>query len=57
MTNGTSSVTPYPTVDKAPAAIEFYENAFGATELVRLEAPSELRGTSVEPRIAGRVLP
>lgn len=33
---GYSSVTPYLTLDDANAAIEFYKNAFGATELFRM---------------------
>jgi PhnB protein len=36
---GYHSVTPYLTVDDATAAIEFYKDAFGATERVRMEAP------------------
>jgi len=33
---GYFSVTPYLTVDDAEAAIEFYKNAFGATEVMRM---------------------
>lgn len=37
--DGYSSVTPYLCVKGAPEAIEFYKQAFGATELMRLAAP------------------
>jgi len=36
---GYHSVTPYLIVDGAAAAIDFYRRAFGAVELLRLEAP------------------
>ena len=36
---GYHSVTPYLCVDGAARAIEFYKEAFGATEVMRLEAP------------------
>lgn len=36
---GYHSVTPYLVVDGAAQAIEFYRRAFGAVELLRLEAP------------------
>lgn len=36
---GYHSVTPYLIVNDAQAAIEFYKQAFGATELLRLEMP------------------
>ena len=36
---GYASVTPYLIVDAGAAAIEFYQQAFGATELFRLEGP------------------
>ena len=36
---GYHSVTPYIIVHDAQAAIEFYKNAFGATEVLRLAAP------------------
>jgi len=36
---GYHSVTPYLIVHDAPAAIEFYEKAYGATELLRLPTP------------------
>jgi PhnB protein len=36
---GYHTVTPYLTLDDATAAIEFYKDAFGATERVRMEAP------------------
>ena len=35
--DGYSSVTPYLIVDDAPAAIEFYENVFGATVRMKLD--------------------
>jgi PhnB protein len=37
--DGYHTVTPYLTLDDATAAIEFYKDAFGATERVRMEAP------------------
>jgi PhnB protein len=37
---GYHSVTPYLAVDDASAAIEFYKQAFGATERMRMPAPS-----------------
>ncbi len=36
---GYHSVTPYLIVTGASAAIDFYKKAFGATELMRMEAP------------------
>lgn len=36
---GYHTVTPYLTLDDAAAAIEFYKDAFGANERVRMEAP------------------
>ncbi|MCK9800059.1 VOC family protein [Pseudomonas sp. MAFF 302030] len=36
---GYSSVTPYMGVQRAAEAIEFYKQAFGATEVMRLEMP------------------
>ena len=36
---GYHSVTPYLIVDDGAAAIEFYKQAFGAVELLRLEGP------------------
>jgi PhnB protein len=36
---GYHTVTPYLAVDDAVEAIEYYKNAFGATERVRMEAP------------------
>jgi PhnB protein len=37
--DGFHSVTPYLTVSDAEAAIAFYERAFGAKEVVRMDAP------------------
>ena len=37
--DGYHSVTPYLIVDGAARAIEFYEQAFGATELMRMPGP------------------
>jgi len=37
--DGYPQVTPYLCVDGAAAAIEFYENAFGATERMRMPSP------------------
>jgi PhnB protein len=36
---GYHSVTPYLIVNDGPAALEFYKEAFGATELCRMDAP------------------
>jgi PhnB protein len=36
---GYHTVTPYLTLDEAAEAIEFYKDAFGATERMRMEAP------------------
>lgn len=36
---GYHSVTPYLIVNRTPAAIDFYQRAFGATEIMRLQAP------------------
>jgi PhnB protein len=41
---GYHSVTPYLCVNGAARAIEFYKEAFGATEIMRLEAPGERIG-------------
>ena len=41
---GYHSVTPYLVVDGAAKAIEFYRNAFGATELVRMAGPEDRIG-------------
>lgn len=37
--DGYHTVTPYLTLDEATDAIEFYKDAFGAEERVRMEAP------------------
>jgi PhnB protein len=37
--DGYHSLTPYLIVNDAARAIEFYEEAFGATEIMRLDAP------------------
>jgi PhnB protein len=36
---GYSTITPYLAVDDAAGAIEYYKNAFGAKERVRMDAP------------------
>jgi PhnB protein len=41
---GYHSVTPYLIVDGAARAIEFYEKAFGATELYRIMGPGDVIG-------------
>ena len=38
------TVTPYLVVDGAAKAIDFYKNAFGATELMRMPAPEDRIG-------------
>lgn len=42
--DGYHSVTAYMTCENCSAAIEFYKRAFGAKELMRLEAPGGLIG-------------
>ena len=37
--DGYHSLTPYMGIDKAGEAIEFYKNAFGATQVMRLDMP------------------
>jgi PhnB protein len=37
--DGYHSITPYLIVDDAAKALQFYEKAFGATELMRIEGP------------------
>ncbi|WP_073521790.1 VOC family protein [Pseudomonas fluorescens] len=37
--DGYHSLTPYMGIDKAGEAIEFYEKAFGATQVMRLDMP------------------
>lgn len=41
---GYHSITPYLSIKGAAAAIEFYKQAFGAVELVRMPAPGGLVG-------------
>ena len=41
MPEGYHTVTPYLIVSDAAKAIEFYKQAFGATEILRMEAPAE----------------
>jgi PhnB protein len=36
---GTTSITPHLIVRNAPAALEFYARAFGATEVLRMQGP------------------
>lgn len=52
---GYHSVTPYLCVDDAARAIEFYKEAFGATEIMRLEAPGGKIGHA-EIRIGDSVI-
>lgn len=52
---GFHSVTPYLCVDDAARAIEFYKEAFGATEVMRLEAPGGKIGHA-EVRIGDSVI-
>src|SRR5690554_5554739 len=37
--DGYHSITPYLCVKNAASALEFYKRAFGATEIVRMQAP------------------
>ena len=41
---GYHSVTPYLIVDGAARALDFYKNAFGATEMFRMPAPGDKIG-------------
>ena len=53
--DGYHSVTPYLAVAGAARAIEFYKQAFGATELMRLPAPGDTIGHA-EIRIGDSVI-
>ena len=48
---GYHSVTPYLTIDGAADAIRFYEQAFGATEVLRMPMPDGTRLAHAEIRI------
>jgi PhnB protein len=52
---GYHSVTPYLCVDDAVRAIEFYKEAFGATEIMRMEAPGGKIGHA-EVRVGDSVI-
>src|SRR5439155_18918588 len=54
--DGYHSVTPYLTVGGAAAAIEFYRQAFGANELVRMPSPDGSRIMHAEMRIGDSVV-
>ena len=41
--DGFHNITPYLYVKRAVAAIDFYKETFGATEIVRMRAPIEVR--------------
>jgi PhnB protein len=53
--DGYSAVTPYLTVKGAAAAIEFYKQAFGAEQILRLDAPDG-SVAHAEIRIGGAVI-
>lgn len=53
--DGYSAVTPYLTVKGAVAAIEFYKQAFGAEQILRLDAPDG-SVAHAEIRIGGAVI-
>jgi PhnB protein len=53
--DGYHSVTPYLIVNNAARAIEFYKQAFGATETVRMPAPDDKIGHA-ELRIGNSVV-
>jgi PhnB protein len=52
---GFHSVTPYLCVSDAARAIEFYKEAFGATEIMRMEAPDGRIGHA-EVKIGGSIV-
>jgi PhnB protein len=52
---GYHSITPYLVVDGAARAIDFYKEAFGATELMRMPAPGDRIGHA-ELRIGDSVV-
>ncbi|AZF36606.1 Glyoxalase family protein [Pseudomonas sp. R1-43-08] len=52
---GYASVTPYLGIDKAGEAIDFYKNAFGATQVMRLDMPDGRVGHA-ELRIGGAAI-
>ncbi len=43
--DGYHSITPYVIIDGAARAIEFYKQAFGAKELMRIPSPGDGSGT------------
>ncbi len=51
--DGYTAVTPYLIVDDAAAAIAFYQEAFGAAEVMRLVAPGSDRIVHAEITIGG----
>ena len=53
---GYHNVTPYICVDGAARAIEFYKEAFGATEIMRMEAPGGGKIGHAEIRIGDSVI-
>ena len=53
---GLGAATPYLCVDGAAKAIEFYAQAFGATELMRLEDPKDGRIGHAEIKIGDAVI-
>jgi PhnB protein len=53
--DGYHSITPYVIVDGAARAIEFYRQAFGAKELLRIPAPGDRVGHA-EIKIGGSVI-
>lgn len=53
--DGYHSVTPYLIVDDGPRAIEFYREAFGAEEILRVDAPGGKIGHA-EVRIGDSIL-
>jgi len=53
--DGYSAVTPYLTIKGAAAAIEFYKQAFGAEQILRLDAPDG-SVAHAEIRIGGAVI-
>jgi PhnB protein len=53
---GFRSVTPYLSVNGAANAIEFYKNAFGATELMRMQDPSSGKIGHAEMKIGDSII-
>jgi PhnB protein len=49
--DGQHSITPYLAINNAAKAIEFYKQAFGASEMFRLEGPDGTVGRAAHLRL------